>query len=947
MLVEVIEQTRLFAMDGSSPPATTPSTGVFDLDSDISLFDELLSGIIERLEGEGALELVRRVRVAAQQLRAEPSLSKARDLRDELATLDLPSLRKLTRAFSVYFDLINLAEQRARLRALRRRAQDESTPIPDSLAAAVHQLRASGLGPEKLSQFLSSAFVIPVFTAHPSEARRRTILEKLEGVSRQMDRLEYAHLLPRERRAAVAEMMEEIEAFWLTNMVRQERPTVLDEVRQGLSISDQLFQVVPRFYRELEEILAQVYPELAEQPVPGFLRFGTWIGGDRDGNPTVTHDVTVAAVRTQQVTALTLYLERAERLGQRLSISDQVVALSRDFTAGLHDAAQFHPEVAAELPHEPFRAKCRLIAARLRCTIEYVQAVDLRWTTEPASMPHGIYGCRQDLLTDLREISRELEDLGIQSAAAGYLHDFIRLVDVFGLHMLTLDIRQNSSRHAQALDEILNWAQVSSGYLKLSPNERFDLLARELQQQRPLIPTHLPFKPATQEVVQTFRSLSAILERQCDEAVENYIISNATEPAHILEVLLLAREAGLFRPQDQVSRLNIIPLFEAQSPLMNAGTIIQRVLTLPVYRHHLTIRGNVQEVMIGYSDSNKEAGFLQSSWALYQAQRSLAEIQRRTGITVQVFHGRGGAIGRGGGPANRAILAQPTGTVNGRLRFTEQGEVIADRYGTADLAERHLEQIINAVFRSSFALDADPPPPTWERVLERLAERACRRYRDLVHSDPGFLNYFEEATPITEIGQLKIASRPARRNDVSQSSAARLEQLRAIPWVFSWMQSRHTLPGWYGLGSAVLEYLTDHPDARETLSAMYEQWPFWRTLIDSTQMILAKADLEIARLYADLVSDTAIADRVYGLIAEEYQRTVEVVSLITGRSELLDDMPVLKHSIARRNPYVDPLSFIQLVLLKRLRAGEEPRDELLLGVLESINGIASGLKNTG
>jgi phosphoenolpyruvate carboxylase len=351
--------------------------------------------------------------------------------------------------------------------------------------------------------------------------------------------------------------------------------------------------------------------------------------------------------------------------------------------------------------------------------------------------------------------------------------------------------------------------------------------------------------------------------------------------------------------------------------------------------------------MIGYSDSNKETGVVQSSWALYQAQRALAEIQRRSGITVQIFHGRGGAIGRGGGPANRAILAQPAGTVNGRLRFTEQGEVIADRYGSANLAERHLEQITNAVLRSSFAVDAAPPPPAWERVLERLAERACRHYRSLVYEDPEFLTYFEEATPIAEIGQLKLASRPVRRSNQPLSSTERLDQLRAIPWVFSWMQCRHTLPGWYGLGSAVCEYLSDYPEARETLATMYEEWPFWRTLIDSTQMILAKADLEIARLYADLVSDQEVADRIYSRVAEEYHKTVDVISVITGRKELLDDMPVLKRSIARRNPYVDPLSFIQLVLLRRLRGGEEPRDELLSGVLESINGIASGLKNTG
>ena len=447
-------------------------------------------------------------------------------------------------------------------------------------------------------------------------------------------------------------------------------------------------------------------------------------------------------------------------------------------------------------------------------------------------------------------------------------------------------------------------------------------------------------------MVTTFRTISAVLEQQCAEAIENYVISGATEPAHVLEVLLLAREARLFQPGEGVSRLNIVPLFEALEPLVQASTIIQRLLSVDVYRRHLELRGGVQEVMIGYSDSNKESGFLQSNWALYRAQRALADVQRRTGVTLQIFHGRGGAIGRGGGPANRAILAQPPGTVDGRLRFTEQGEMIADRYGCAGIAQRHLEQIVNAVLRNSVAIESCEPSSNWERLMERLSDKARRHYRALVYDDPDFLAYFEQATPIAEIGRLKLASRPARRTDAAAPRAG-IEQLRAIPWVFSWMQSRHTLPGWYGMGSAVCEHLADHPDDREPLTQMYRRWPFWRTLVDNAQMILAKADLTIARVYADLVRDRAVGDRIYGLIEQEFHRTVDVVLLITGQSELLANMPVLQRSIQRRNPYVDPLSFIQLVLLERQRSEHEPSEELRTAVLESINGIAAGLKNTG
>jgi phosphoenolpyruvate carboxylase len=469
-------------------------------------------------------------------------------------------------------------------------------------------------------------------------------------------------------------------------------------------------------------------------------------------------------------------------------------------------------------------------------------------------------------------------------------------------------------------------------------------LAGELESHRPLIPTHLTFSPATCEVIQTFRTVSALLEQQCAESIENYIISGATQPSDVLEVLLLAKEARLFRPHESVSRINVVPLFEALDPLRSAAPIIEQLLALPVYRRHIELRGGLQEVMIGYSDSNKESGFLQSNWALYCAQRELADVQHRSGIAIRIFHGRGGAVGRGGGPANRAILAQPAGLAEGCMRFTEQGEVIADRYGCPGIAERHLEQILNAVLRNSSATASTPPRPEWERLVASLAELARQHYRALVYETPEFLDYFEQATPIAEIGKLKIASRPAKR---SASRTAGIDDLRAIPWVFSWMQSRHTLPGWYGLGSAIQQHLARHPSDETTLREMYAQWPFWRTLIDNAQMILAKADLTIARLYADLVASPQVADQIHGRIAEEFTQTVQAVLQMTGQNDLLETMPILQRSIQQRNPYVDPLSFVQLVLLERLRQGAEPQADYLTGVLESISGIASGLKNTG
>lgn len=912
------------------------------LSADIHLLGDLLGAAIRRLAGETAFQLVEEVRAATKQLRSQPSVEQARQLRDRLDKLSLAELRTLIRAFSVYFDLINLAEQQARIRAIRLRilAQTDE-PMAESPEAALRLMRANGVTADQIAALLKRASISLVFTAHPSEARRRTILEKLHAIGAQLDRLEYQQLLPVEQEQARAAIAEEVETFWLSDTVRSNRPTVLDEVKQGLDIvEDTLLDVVPRVYRTLEVALQRVYPERT-WTIPSFLRFGSWIGGDRDGNPNVTHTATAQAIRQQQELLLQHYLAVVDLLGRQLSHSDRFVTPSPAFQESLRRDAGTLPELVSDLNHEPYRNKCRFIAARLRATLDYLRHLDVQWYTEEPQIPGAVYMGREQLLADLRLIAEDLRGVGAQATAAGHLQDLIRRVEVFGTHLLTLDVRQHSARHGEALEEILRWAGITANYRQLTADERFDCLARELLETRPLIPAHLPFTPETREVVQTFRTIAAVLDQQCPDAVETYIISSTTEAAHLLEVLLFAREARLYQPNEGISRLNIVPLFEELKSLRAAATTLQKLLALPAYRRHLELRGNLQEVMIGYSDSNKETGFLQSAWALYQAQRIVAELGRQSGLTIQIFHGRGGAIGRGGGPANRAILAQPRGTVAGRLRITEQGEMIADRYGHHAIAERHLEQVLNAVLRCSADLDEDQHEPAWEPILDQLGDRGRHHYRALVYDTPEFLPYFEQATPIAEVSQLKIASRPARR-----TVARGIEQLRAIPWVFSWMQSRHTLPGWYGLGSAVTDWLTGGGDL-QILQQMYHRWHFWRTLIDNAQMILAKADLTIARLYADLVEDRALANRLFDRIADEYRRTVSVICQITGQNELLEKVPVLQRSIQQRNPYVDPLSFIQLVLLNRLRAGAEPRDELMTGVLESINGIASGLKNTG
>jgi phosphoenolpyruvate carboxylase len=912
------------------------------LGGDIRLLGDTLGAAIRRLAGEPAFVLEEEIRSSAKELRAAPSLERARALRDRLGQLEVADLRTLIRAFSVYFDLINLAEQQARVRSLRSRAAAKaSDPRAETAEAALRQIRDRGTAPDELAEHLAAALVVPVFTAHPSEARRRTILEKLAAVALQLDRMEYGALTDSERADATAAIAEEVEGLWLSDSVRGERPTVLGEVRQVLGmVEGRLLDVVPRVYRKLDAALGRVYPG-RNWHVPPFLRFGSWIGGDRDGHPNVTHDVTAAAVRVQQETILRNYLARIDDLGRRLSHSSGFFAPGPELCESLDADARLFPELKVST-HEPYRAKCRYVAAKLERTRDYAATHAAEWGAHAAPAPAGVYLSAQPLLADLKVIEDDLRRAGATAAADGAVRDLVRLVEVFGVHMLQLDLRQHSGRHASAVSEVLAAAGVSTNYLELTPDERFDLLAAELESTRPLVPAHLPFSDDTREVVLTFRTMAVILEQHCPEALGPYIISSTTEPAHLLEVLLLAREARLFRPTEGASFIDIIPLFEALEPLRSGRDIMAKLLALPVYRRQVELRGNLQEVMIGYSDSNKESGFLQSAWALYRAQEDVTALGRSAGVTVRFFHGRGGAVGRGGGPANHAILAQPRGTVDGRLRMTEQGEMIADRYGHPAVAERHLEQVLNAVLRTSFPGEDGQPDASWVAALDKIADAGRRAYRGFVYDNPEFLTYFEQATCIGEIARLKIGSRPARR-----SSASSIDQLRAIPWVFSWMQSRHTLPGWFGLGGAVREFLAGNPDGLAMLREMYAKWPFWTTLIDNAQMILAKADMTIARLYADLVEDQALAARVYDRILAEHRDSVAAVCQITGQANLLERSPILKTSIDRRNPYVDPLSFIQLVLLKRLRAGGERTAELEIAVLESINGVASGLKNTG
>jgi phosphoenolpyruvate carboxylase len=918
------------------------------------MLGDLLGETIQTQSGAEAFALEEEVRALAKRLRTTTDLQAEQALLEKVQALSVAEASDLVRAFTHYFGLVNLTEQLERLRVLRERdLRDPHRPRRESIGEAIQSIAAAGVEAPAVAAALGDMMLVPVFTAHPTESQRRTSLESLRRIAASLPPLLGNDILPAERAELRRRIQSEIVSGWQSDQVRINKPTVIDEVKYGrFYMETTLLSVVPAIYRELETALATTYPDY-QWDVPTVLRFGSWIGGDRDGNPFVTPATTVEAIRLMHDAMLHQYVERIEQLSVMLGSSTREVEISRELAQSLDvDAAHF-PQVAETVKRrnefEAYRQKCTYIRERLLLTIERVKSYEPFWDINGMAkvMPsdHPWYQGSKGLLYDLQLMDHSLRANAGAAMADGELHDLIRLVEVFGIHMATLDVRQHSSRHTAAIQEILAMAGICDDYSALGESERAALLGQELNGKRPLIPTRLDYSDGTNEIIQTFRTIAAVLEQLSPDAINTYIISMTTGVSDILAVLLLAREAGLYDPRTQTSRLNVVPLFETRRDLQCASTIMANLLATPAYRHHLELRGNSQEVMLGYSDSNKDTGFVAANWALYRAQQELVALAEAQGIRLRLFHGRGGAIGRGGGAANHAILSQPQGTVRGQLRLTEQGEVIFDRYGIAGIGARHLQQLMHAMLMTTLGVSDVPIPPAWSTTLDQLADDSALAYRALVYDDPQFVQYFFEATPIAEIVRLNIGSRPA-----SRKTSQRIEDLRAIPWVFAWMQSRHTIPGWYGLGTALEQFCTRHgEDGIALLQQMYREWLFFATLIDNAQMILSKADMRIARSYADLVDDRAMSDRIFRTITEEYDRTVQNILRLTGQDELLSNTPILQLSIERRNPYIDPLSVIQVELLRRLRAMPEDAStsELREAVLLSINGIAAGLKNTG
>jgi phosphoenolpyruvate carboxylase len=860
------------------------------------------------------------------------------------------------KAFSTYFQLVNLAEENQRVDILRQRAvvaHERKIFVAETIAHAVRRLQVEGVQADEMRELLHDLLIVPVFTAHPTESKRRGVLFKLKTMANILREMDTVALIPSERAEKEDRLRENIVLLWQTDEMRDRPPTVMDEVRNGLYFFETtLFDLLPRIYREMEKALADCYPD-EEFDIPIFLRYGSWVGGDRDGNPYVDVATTEETLRAHKDVVLELYGRKVEELYNHLTTGLKWGGFSSEFIESLRRDFMLVPdserEVLDRFDQEPYRQKLIMMFRRIEAT-----RAENRQNWKERKLNPRAYRDAAEFLTDLRLIRDSLAQNKGERVAHGQLSTLIRQVEVFGFHLATLDIRQHSGRHRSAMAEVLARYGLATDYETMPEADRVAILSREIMNPRPLT-SRLDFSDETNQTLELFRLIRRARQIIGPESIKTYIISMTTQVSHMLEVLLFARDAGL------MGEIEVVPLFETIEDLRAAPQIMTKMFQNAAYLRHLAKLNNHQQIMIGYSDSNKDGGYLIANWMLFQAQRGLAKVFDQYKIKLLLFHGRGGTVGRGGGPANRAILAQPPESVRGRIKLTEQGEVISGRYSNSDIAHRHLEQLISAVMLTSGRRPQYEQESHWVEVMDQLSERAYKKYRQLVQSD-AFLQYFHDATPLDHISLLNIGSRPTRRK-----ASRDISDLRAIPWVFAWTQSRVNLPSWYGVGEALESWVEgetasngrdnsgdnansekERAERLTQLSEMYQNWPFFRTVLDNVQMGLCKGDMPIASLYAEL-TDPVTRDEVFPDLQAEYERTKRMVLEVTGYSELLENESWLQRSIKLRNPYVDPMNYIQVAVLKRLR--EQPdapnASALRSAVLLSVNGVAAGLQNTG
>ena len=902
---------------------------------DINMLGRILGQIIVEQEGKGLFGAEEEIRLLCKRLRFDYDPDLDERLRGRVERMSAEELGRIVRAFSVYFQLVNIAE---RYHRIRRRRQYESTPDASpqraSLRSALARLKREGTSGEELGRVLERLNLSLVLTAHPTETQRRSIRLKHLRIGEILGSLEVENLTPREHNKAEERLAEEITVLWQTDELRVERPEVEDEIRRTLLFFEKpLISSTLDVYRDLEDELANQFPD-ESLALGRVLEFGSWVGGDQDGNPFVKPETLGTALNLHRDLILNRHLESALSLAEHLSQSVRLAAISEELEHSIERYEWLLPDTAREFRsqerNEPYRRKMLLVAARLRHTLE-----------DPGSP--ATYGNAVELKEDLLVVRRSLLRHGGERIAQGGLRDFIRQVDVFGFHLARLDVRQESSRIAQAVAELL----PGEDYQSLDEAGKVDLLQRLLKKPEDKASSE-ELSDESRDVLETFEQINQA-EDGTESPLEAFILSMARGASDVLGVQFLARRAGLLAVDDEgrctENRLNVTPLFETIDDLEEAPEVLRRLLEDSFYRSALEKRGDLQEIMLGYSDSGKDAGYVASNWALYKAQRALSAVARENGVKLRLFHGRGGTVGRGGGPSYDAILAQPPGTVGGRIRITEQGEVISFKYSMPGLARRNLDTVLAAVLEASAEEREREPEKEWVETLEQLSASSSETYRELVYEDEDFYAFFSGASPIGELSLVNIGSRPAKRVEKPD-----VESLRAIPWVFAWTQNRFLLPSWYGAGTALDAFIEDTNRGLDLLREMYRGWPFFRTLVDFMQMTLAKSDIRIAETYSTLVEDPSIRERLWKRTSGEHTLSVQALLRITKQKHLLDNAPILQRSVRLRNPYVDPLSYIQVSLLRRFSSLPEDspeREAISHPLLLTIAGISSGLLNTG
>lgn len=899
-----------------------------DISHNIHLLGDLLGKVLSELESPQLFETEEKIRALAKARRAGDG-DAAEQLRQQVAALKNADARVVAAAFTAYFDLVNLAEENHRVQLLRQRDNAQfPEPAHESIGEAITTLKQNGVPSVTIAALMDSLSIELVLTAHPTEARRRTILSKTERVATLLNLLGNNGLYPYERQEAVSALRAVISSLWLTDRARAEKLTVTDEVRTGMYFVDAFFwNTIPVLYRDLELALAAHYPDV--KPPQNWLKLASWIGGDRDGNPFVKSDVTAETLRLHRGLAVENLRREFQELGRQLSVSSNRIPPPPQLISWIEERRPFPKHVdyiEKRYATEPYRLVLSLLANDLAEASKDGMTGHLLGTHA-----HHARLNVDNLLVPLRLIASALPE----SLAQDQLQTVIHKVEIFGLHAARLDIREDSSRFNAALSEILRALGIEANFETLSDEARTDLLLRLLREPVPNLAAQPGVTADAAETWSLFKLIGRAKEIYGNDLLGPIVISMTHAAADVLTVLLLAKWGGC------KTLPPITPLFESIQDLKDAPDILEQLFTSDFYRGHLQTYHNEQMVMIGYSDSNKDGGYLMANWYLYEAQEEITRVAAKHNIKLTIFHGRGGTIARGGGPANNAIRAQPAGSVNGRFRLTEQGEIIASRYANPGLAHRHLEQIASAVMLASAPHKEESVPLKWRETMEQISQTGLRAYRALVYETPGFINFWESATPLDEIKRLQIGSRPA-----SRAKSGAVNQIRAIPWVFSWMQSRFNLPSWYSLGAGLAA-----ADDLALLQEMYDGWLFFRTLLNNSEVSLLKADMDISALYVSLVPDKKLADDIFGGIRSEYDRTRDSVLRISRHKSLLELEAVTQEAIQLRNPYVDPLNYIQVETLRRLRSladqdGEEA--ESLREVMAlTINGIAAGLRNTG